>query len=76
MPEAFSLLHPRRTKVLKHLFLLTGFIPKPDENDDFRGMEIPGVDRRPGDEHAETPEDGKGGLPTDTVTSRGAGGGV
>jgi len=61
--------------VPKNLFLLTLFIPKPDEDIDFRGMEIPGVDRRPGDEHAETLEDGKGGFPTDTVTSRGAGGG-
>ena len=66
-------LHPRRTKVLKYLFLLTQFISKPDKNVDFRGMEIPSVDRRPGDENAETATKTKGGFPTDTLTSHGAG---
>ena len=66
-------LHPRRTKVLKHPFLLTRFISKPDKTVDFRGKENLCIDRRPGDDHAGTLEDEKGGFPTDTVTSRGAG---
>ena len=66
-------LHPRRTKVLKYLFLLTQFISKPGKMPVFGTEKIPGAGCRPGDEHAETAESEKGGFPTDTVTSRGAG---
>ena len=66
-------LSPRRTQVLKHLFLLTQFISKPDNMPVYGTEKIPGAGCRPGDENAETAEKTKGGFPTDTLTSHGAG---